>query len=70
MRARARVRFGRSQVLNFMDSIGFQIFDIVELHHKHTSVGSGVLFQVDFVFVRKGSIVTHNVDKLVKQIGR
>jgi len=51
-----------------MDSIGFQIFDIVELHHKHTSVGSGVLFQVDFVFVRKDSVVSKNVDKLVKQV--
>lgn len=60
------------EVLNFMDSIGFQIFDIVELHRKKKSTdlpGGGVLFQVDFVFVRKGSHIARNIDKLVQSEG-
>jgi len=50
------------EILNFMDRLGFKIFDITETHRKplrsgedsHAG-GSGVLFQLDFLFVRKTS---------------
>ena len=50
------------EMLSFFDSIGFQVFDIVEVHRKygpHDSrrQGHGIMFQVDFIFVRKGSAI-------------
>jgi FkbM family methyltransferase len=52
------------EVLNYLDEIGFEIYDIVEIHRKHTSTSShGLMFQLDFLFVRKGSHLLANAKK-------
>jgi hypothetical protein len=47
---------GTTEMLTFFESLGFQIFDIIELHRKRLhGHGHGILFQMDFLLVRKGS---------------
>ena len=47
---------GTTEMLVFFESIGFQLFDIVELHRKRLNKqGHGILFQIDFILVRKDS---------------
>lgn len=43
---------GTLEVLNHYDKMGFEIFDISEIHRKR-GTGHGIMFQLDFVFVRK-----------------
>lgn len=44
------------EVVLFMDKIGFQIFDMIEVHR----FGGGILIQLDFVFTKKNSAYVAN----------
>jgi FkbM family methyltransferase len=43
------------EVLTFMGTLGFEVFDLVETHQSH-----GQLIQLDFTFVRKSSALFQN----------
>lgn len=40
------------EVLTYLESIGFQVLDVLELHHGGPS---NMLLQIDFAFIKKGS---------------
>lgn len=51
---------GTTEMLTFFESIGFQIFDIIEAHRKRLhGKGHGILFQIDFLLVREGSPIVN-----------
>ena len=60
-----------STVLHFMETIGFLVFDIVELHRKGSRESPhGIMFQMDFIFVRSGSPILENAHGYWKNGGR
>ena len=50
------------EIISYIYDIGFQIFDINELH----VLGNGILFQIDIIFIRKQSCVW---EKLLSKSG-
>ena len=63
------------QILSYMDQVGFEIFDLVELKYlpyAHCMCGSANkrLNEMDILFVRKGTPYRKNLDKAVGLIDR
>lgn len=50
-----------AQHIQFMDSIGFTVFDIPEFHYIN-----GFLLQIDIVFIRKGSNMLEKLQKIIQ----
>jgi len=49
-----------SDYISYMNSIGFQPFDISEIHQA-----GNVTFQIDIIFIRKNSIYSDRVQKII-----
>ena len=51
--------------INFMENIGYRVFDIVELHRV-----DNILIQIDIIFIKKGHDFEKKVDLIIKKLGR
>ena len=51
--------------INYMDQIGYRVFDIVELHRVEN-----ILIQIDIIFVKKKHDFEKHVDQIIKNLGR
>ena len=51
--------------INYMENIGYRVFDIVELHRV-----DNILIQIDIIFIRKGHDFENKVDIIIKKLGR
>jgi len=51
--------------INFMENIGYRVFDIVELHRV-----DNILIQIDIIFIKKGHDFENKVDLIIKKLGR
>ena len=51
--------------INYMDQIGYRVFDIVELHRV-----DNILIQIDIIFVKKKHDFEKHVDQIIKNLGR
>lgn len=50
-----------SDYIQYMDSIGFTVFDITEIHTINI-----ITIQIDIIFIKKGSIYEENVQSLIR----
>tara|TARA_B100000676_G_scaffold149888_1_gene148101 strand:- start:492 stop:1154 length:663 start_codon:yes stop_codon:yes gene_type:complete len=51
--------------INYMENIGYRVFDIVELHRV-----DNILIQIDIIFIKKGHEFEKKVDLIIKKLGR
>ena len=51
--------------MNYMENIGYRVFDIVELHRV-----DNILIQVDIIFIKQGHDFENKVDIIIKKLGR
>jgi len=51
--------------INYMENIGYRVFDIVELHRV-----DNILIQIDIIFIKKGHDFEDKVDVIIKKLGR
>lgn len=51
--------------INYMENIGYRVFDIVDLHRV-----DNILIQIDIIFIRKGHDFENKVDIIIKKLGR
>jgi FkbM family methyltransferase len=51
--------------INYMENIGFRVYDIVELHRV-----DNILIQIDIIFIKKGHDFENKVDSIIKNLGR
>jgi len=51
--------------LNYMENIGYRVYDIVELHRV-----DNILIQIDIIFIKKGHDFESKVDLIIKKLGR
>ena len=51
--------------INYMENIGYRVFDIVELHRV-----DNILIQIDIIFIKQGHDFENKVDIIIKKLGR
>lgn len=51
--------------INYMENIGYRVYDIVELHRV-----DNILIQIDIIFIKKGHDFESKVDLIIKKLGR
>ena len=51
--------------MNYMENIGYRVFDIVELHRV-----DNILIQIDIIFIKQGHDFENKVDIIIKKLGR
>ncbi|MDG2001593.1 MAG: FkbM family methyltransferase [Alphaproteobacteria bacterium] len=51
--------------IQYMENIGYRVFDIVELHRV-----DNILIQIDIIFIKKGHYFEKKVDLIIKKQGR
>jgi FkbM family methyltransferase len=51
--------------INYMEYIGYRVYDIVELHRV-----DNILIQIDIIFIKKGHDFESKVDLIIKKLGR
>tara|TARA_B100000945_G_scaffold296183_1_gene274261 strand:+ start:521 stop:1183 length:663 start_codon:yes stop_codon:yes gene_type:complete len=51
--------------INYMETIGYRVFDIVELHRV-----DNILIQIDIIFIKQGHEFEKKVDLIIKKLGR
>ena len=51
--------------IDYMENIGYRVFDIVELHRV-----DNILIQIDIIFIKKGHEFEKKVDLIIKKLGR
>jgi len=54
--------------INYMDKIGFTVFDIIDLHRIQE--GNSVVFQIDIVFVNKTSSLINKFQDIINSQGK
>ena len=51
--------------INYMENIGYRVFDIVELHRV-----DNILIQIDIIFIKQGHDFENKVDIIIKKLGK
>lgn len=51
--------------INYMENIGYRVYDIVELHRVEN-----ILIQIDIIFIKKGHDFERKVDSIIKKLGK
>lgn len=51
--------------IQYMENIGYRVFDIVELHRV-----DNILIQIDVIFIKKGHDFENKVDLIIKKLGK
>ena len=51
--------------INYMENIGYRVFDIVEQHRV-----DNILIQIDIIFIKQGHDFENKVDIIIKKLGR
>lgn len=51
--------------INYMENIGYRVFDIVELHRV-----DNILIQIDIIFIKQGHDFEKKVDIIIKKLGK
>ena len=51
--------------INYMENIGYRVFDIVELHRV-----DNILIQIDIIFIKQGHDFQNKVDIIIKKLGK
>ena len=51
--------------MNYMENIGYRVFDIVELHRV-----DNILIQIDIIFIKQGHDFENKVDIIIKKLGK
>ena len=51
--------------INYMENIGYRVFDIVELHRV-----DNILIKIDIIFIKQGHDFENKVDIIIKKLGK